>query len=224
MGYLNNSSIVVEAKLTKKGRELLARGRNEFQITHFALADDEVDYSLWNSDHPNGTSYYGYAIEHMPLVEAIPDETQVMKYKLVTLPKRTVRIPQISVGQTSFTLTNGESITITPTTINLDGGNSTFGYTAILSDSDVATFVGITPTPAQISGNDTAPTNATFVSDSEAAQSLTVTGLAFTLKAKGSTLVQRKAILTIFGNETGGRATVSITVRRITTGQQTITE
>ena len=52
MGYLDNSTITVDAILTKKGRELLARGRNEFQISQFALADDEVDYDLYNSEHP----------------------------------------------------------------------------------------------------------------------------------------------------------------------------
>ena len=46
MGYLDNSSITVDAILTKKGREVLARGRNEFNITQFALSDDEVDYDL----------------------------------------------------------------------------------------------------------------------------------------------------------------------------------
>ena len=62
MGYLDNSSITVDAILTKKGRELLARGRDEFQITHFALADDEVDYDLYNTEHPLGTAFYGAAI------------------------------------------------------------------------------------------------------------------------------------------------------------------
>jgi hypothetical protein len=62
MGYLNNNQITVDAILTRRGRELLARGRNEFQITHFALADDEIDYSLWNTDHPLGTAYYGITL------------------------------------------------------------------------------------------------------------------------------------------------------------------
>jgi hypothetical protein len=218
MGYLNNNQITVDAILTRRGRELLARGRNEFQITHFALADDEIDYSLWNTDHPLGTAYYGITLENMPLTEAVVDETQMMKYKLVTLPKRTVRIPIISVGQTAVTLTNGEEITISPRTINFEGGNTTFGYTATLSDSDVASFVGVTRTPAQNNGQDVAPSTPRIITDTEAAQAISVTGLAFTLKAKGSTLNQRKATLSIVGNETGGRVSISITVNRITTG------
>ena len=102
MGYLNNSTITVDAILTKKGRELLARGRDEFKITQFALADDEVDYDLYNPDHPLGNAYYGAAIENMPIVEALADETQMLKYKLVTLPKGTARIPVVSVGQTTI--------------------------------------------------------------------------------------------------------------------------
>ena len=217
MGYLNNNQITVDAILTRRGRELLARGRNEFQITHFALADDEIDYSLWNTDHPLGTAYYGITLENMSLTEAVVDETQMMKYKLVTLPKRTVRIPIISVGQTAVTLTNGEEITISPRTINFEGGNTTFGYTATLSDSDVASFVGVTRTPAQNNGQDVAPSTPRVITDTEAAQAISVTGLAFTLKAKGSTLNQRKATLSIVGNETGGRVSISITVNRITT-------
>lgn len=218
MGYLNNNQITVDAILTRRGRELLARGRNEFQITHFALADDEIDYSLWNTDHPLGTAYYGITLENMPLTEAVVDETQMMKYKLVTLPKRTVRIPIISVGQTAVTLTNGEEITISPRTINFEGGNTTFGYTATLSDSDVASFVGVTRTPAQNNGQDAAASTPRTITDTEAAQSISVTGLSFTLKAKGSTLNQRKATLSIVGNETGGRVSISLTVNRITTG------
>ena len=79
MGYLNKSVVTVDAILTKKGRELLARGDGSFKITQFALSDDEIDYTLYNPDHPSGSAYYGEAIEQMPLLEAFPDETQILK-------------------------------------------------------------------------------------------------------------------------------------------------
>ena len=91
MGFLDNTTTTVDAILTKKGRELLARGQNEFNITKYALADDEVDYNLWDTSHPNGTNFYGAVIENMPLLEATPDENQIMRYKLVTLPKNTAK-------------------------------------------------------------------------------------------------------------------------------------
>jgi hypothetical protein len=111
MGYLDNSSVIVDAILTKKGRELLAKGNNQFNITKFALADDEVDYSLYNPAHPLGTDYYGIAIENLPMLEASPDETTTMRYKLVTLPKGTPRIPQITIPGGAITL-NGLKISI----------------------------------------------------------------------------------------------------------------
>jgi hypothetical protein len=93
MGYLSNQSITVDAILTKKGRELLARGDGSFKITQFALSDDEIDYTLYNPNHPSGSAFYGEAIQNMPLLEAFPDETQIMKYKLVTLPRGTSKMP-----------------------------------------------------------------------------------------------------------------------------------
>ena len=69
MGYLDNTSITVDAILTKKGRELLARNDGSFRITQFALGDDEIDYTLFNENHPNGTQYAAEAIENMPLLK-----------------------------------------------------------------------------------------------------------------------------------------------------------
>jgi len=216
MGYIQGTGVVVDAILTRRGRELLARGRNEFNITHFALADDEVDYSLWNSDHPLGTAYYGVVIENMPVTEAVPDETQNMKYKLVTLPRKTVRIPTVSVPQTSFTLTAGQSVTITPQTTNYTQGNTTFGYTFVLADSDVCSMYVDQIAPGQVysgTGNITpAP-----LSESELGQAVTLAGKSVVLTANLLSLAAKSTTLTIYGNETGGRTVVNITVRKVTT-------
>jgi len=211
MGYLNNSTITVDAILTKKGRELLARGRDEFKITQFALADDEVDYDLYNPDHPLGTAYYGAAIENMPVLEALPDETQMLKYKLVTLPKGTANIPVVSIGQTSVSLENNQSYAILPQTVNFQGGNRTFGYTAILSDSDAGTLTATVAAP----NVNAAASSPQFIGDSEAAQSVTVTGLEFQFVAKPQLLADKTATILIIGNETGGRATLNVTVNKV---------
>ena len=211
MGYLNNSTITIDAILTKKGRELLARGRDEFKITQFALSDDEVDYDLYNSEHPLGTAYYGAAIENMPIIEALPDETQMMKYKLVTLPKGTARIPVVRVASTNITLESNESTILSPSTVNFQGGNRQFGYTAILSDSDVAEIRATQSAP----GAGGAPTVAQFIGDSEAAQSVTVSGLQFELVAKQQLIADATATILIIGNETGGRTTITVNVKRL---------
>jgi hypothetical protein len=126
MGYLNNSTVTVDAILTKKGRELLARNNGSFQITQFALSDDEIDYTLYNPNHPSGSAFYGEAIEAMPVLEAFPDETQIMKYKLVTLPRGTAKLPIINIGYSNISLRQGASLAITPQTLNYLGASATF--------------------------------------------------------------------------------------------------
>jgi len=137
MAILNPVTVTVDAILTKKGRELLARNDGSFQITQFALADDEIDYTLYNPTHPSGSAFYGEAIENMPAIQAFPDDTQIMRYKLVTLPRGTSRLPVISLGYNSITLKQGASLTITPQTLNYLGATSTFeanGYITTISD------------------------------------------------------------------------------------------
>ena len=213
MGYLDNSSVTVDAILTLKGRELLAKGGDAFKITQFAVGDDEVDYSLWNPDHPLGSDYYGVIIENMPITEAVPDETQALKYKLVTLPKQTTNIPVINVGNTSITLAApGNTSTIAPNTSNFQGGNSNLGYTAILSDSSVA---DIQVTRAL--QNAVLPTAPRFIGDNEDAQSVAVAGFEFRVIAKTQLLQDKTATITIIGNETGGSVTINLTVKQATT-------
>jgi len=216
MAYLNNSGgILVDAILTRKGRELLAKGNGNFNITQFCLADDEIDYSLWNADHPLGTNYYGIVIENMPITEAVPDETQNMKSKLVTLPRRTSRIPVVALSQTSYTLTAGQSVTLTPQTTNYTDGNSTFGYTFVLADSDVCSAYIDQIAPGQQyqgQGNFTPGSQ----SESEIGQAITLVGKSIVLTANMLSLAARSTTLTIIGNETGGRVVANITVQKVT--------
>jgi len=147
MGYLNNSVITVDAILTKKGREALAKNDGSFRITQFALSDDEIDYTQYNPNHPSGSSYYGEAIDNMPLLEAFPDDQQIMKYKLVTLPRGTAKLPVLDLGYTAITLKQGAQLSITPQTLNyLDNAQSfeTSGYSATIADVRVlSTFNGV---------------------------------------------------------------------------------
>jgi hypothetical protein len=237
MGYLDNTTVTVDAILTNKGRQILASG-GKLNIVKFALSDDEVDYDLWNPAHSLGTNYYGAVIENMPVLEALPDETQMLRYKLITLPKDVIGIPVISVAPSSITLTSlKQSVTVTPNTLNLAGGNDAAGYTAILSDDTIATLE-VAPDGAVNNGSsgdrgisgrisntiiNTANANeamtATSFMDDEvtgittAGKTITKTGTKFIIKAKpqAGTAV-RRALLTIVGNETGGFKTVSITI------------
>jgi len=204
MGYLDNSSITVDAILTKKGRELLAKGRDFFVISQFALADDEVDYELWNPAHPLGSDYYGIIIENMPIVEAVTDESYNLKYKLLTLPKNTIRIPIIIPNPTSITLEEGgNQQTVTITTKN--GGNNTLGYTVTLLNSDAASIVG----DGRGIANNTDPVGA-----NEDRRSITIScNSQFTITTKVlADNVDISTKLIVVGNETGGREEIELTV------------
>ena len=83
MGFLqgDTNNIILDAVLTDTGRARLARADGSFQITKFALGDDEINYGSYNKNHPSGSAYYGEAIDNMPLLEAFPQENQMMKYQ-----------------------------------------------------------------------------------------------------------------------------------------------
>lgn len=210
MGFLDNTSITVDAILTKKGRELLARGQNEFRITKFALADDEIDYDLWNPNHSLGSDYYGIVIENMPLTEALPDETQAMKSRLLTLDNNTTtRIPTVQVDKQSITLNTGQAAVIQASTFGMNMANSTFGYSAILSDSSVAL---ITPAAGQEITSNILPTVPSISANAEATSIASLSKGAFRIVGKQLSK-DKTATITLIGNETGGSTTVSITVK-----------
>ncbi len=218
MSILNNVYVTTDAILTKKGRELMARNDGSFQITQFALADDEVDYTLYNPTHPSGSAFYGEAIEAMPVIEAFPDENQIMRYKLVTLPRGTSKLPVLSLGYNTIVLKQGASITINPQTLNYLGSTSTFeanGYIITVSDIRLlSTFAGIgitTTTPA----SDLNTTSGTKLSKSEIGTSFTLTGTTINTLF-GTTLTQLTTTITAIGRDSGARLTIPLIILKNT--------
>jgi hypothetical protein len=217
MAYLNNSVVTVDAILTTKGRELLAKSDGSFRITQFALADDEIDYTLYNPTHPSGSAYYGEAINNMPLLEAFPQETQIMKYKLTTLPRGTSKIPVLNLGYSSITLKQGSSLAITPQTLNYLGGNQTYentGYTATISDVRLLnSFNGVGINTPAVQALNTTTTLGTNVSKTVIGTTINLT--ATTVNTLFSTNTQIQATLTVVGNDSGARITIPITVTQV---------
>jgi hypothetical protein len=216
MGYLNNTIVTVDAILTTKGRQLMAQNDGTFRITQFALADDEIDYTLYNPNHPSGSAYYGEAIDNMPLLEAFPQENQTMKYKLVTLPRGTAKLPILDLGYTAIVIKQGASLAITPQTLNYLGGNTfeTSGYTATIGDvRTMQTFEGVgINTPAATALN-TTTTLGTSVSK-------TVVGTTINLRATTvNTLFGTNAALyttlTVVGRDSGARLSIPVTVTKV---------
>jgi|TARA_R110000764_G_scaffold4726_1_gene19234 hypothetical protein len=213
MGYLDNTSITVDAILTKRGRELLARGDGSFNITQFALADDEIDYTLFNENHPNGSQFFGEAIENMPLLEAIPDENNIMIHKLVTLPRGTTKMPIVTANVSKIQLSLGASTSVNPNTLNFQGlANVTEpgGYLATIADRRLlVAFEGI--------GGATATTTARPFSNS--ALSETIRGTSFSLTAINSTTLfgtntKLLTTLTIEGVDSGARVTIPVEITK----------
>ena len=213
MGYLDNTSITVDAILTKRGRELLARGDGSFRITQFALADDEVDYTLFNENHPNGSQYFGEAIENMPLLEAIPDENNIMIHKLVTLPRGTTKLPIVTANVSKIQLSLGATTSVNPNTLNFQGlANVTEpgGYLATIADRRLlVAFEGV--------GSAAAATTARPFSNS--ALSETIRGTSFSLTAINSTTLfgtneKLLTTLTIEGVDSGARVTIPVEITK----------
>lgn len=208
MAYVDNTTITVDAVLTKRGRELLAQTGN-LNITSFALADDEIDYGLYNPNHPQGSAYYDLAIRNTPVFQPLSDETQSMKYKLVTLAQGVTSIPVISLNIQSIDIQkDSKSDNIISPTTN-PAYNLTLGYTAIISNKKVGTLI----VDQANSINSVSSTVPTFASDLVTTTSQVVVGNRFKFIPNTSLTVTTSTSITVIGNESGGSVTIPVTVR-----------
>jgi hypothetical protein len=216
MGYLNNQIVTIDAILTRKGRELLARNDGSFRITQFALADDEIDYTLYNPTNASGSSFYGQAIENMPLLEAIPDETQSMKYLLTTLPRGTSKMPILNLGYTSVILRQGASLSITPQTLNYLGGSNVYeasGYNFTIGDvRTMSVFTGVGINTDQSTSLNSTTTLGTNVSKTVIGTSLNMS--ATTINTLFGNQTQLQTTLTVVGRDSGARVSIPITITK----------
>jgi hypothetical protein len=219
MGYLNNTVVTVDAILTDVGRQLLAQQNGQFRITQFALADDEIDYTLYNPNHPSGSAFYGQAIDNMPLLEAFPQATQTMKYKLVTLPRGTAKMPILDIGYPAIVIKQGVSLAISPETLNYLGGNTieSAGYTATISDVRLfSTFEGVgINTPSVTALNLANQTTTLGTSVSRTVVGTTINLRATTINTLFGSNTQLQATLTVEGRDSGARVTIPVTVTKV---------
>jgi hypothetical protein len=156
----------------------------------------------------------------MPLMEAFPDDTQIMLYKLVTLPRGTARLPVINVGYNSISLRQGASLTITPQTLNYLGATSTFeanGYIVTVSDSRLLSSfagTGITVTTSGITDLNT--TSGAVLSTSQVGTSFTLTGTTINTLF-GTSLSTLTTTLTVIGRDSGARITIPLNIQKVAT-------
>lgn len=205
MSFISNNTVTIQAILTNKGRQLLA-SNGSLNITAFALSDDEIDYTLYQPNHPLGSSYFDAAIVATPVMEPFSDETQVLKYKLVTLAPGVTTIPVISLGQSNISVNStykGQTVIIPTTNPSY---NTTLGYTAILANKGLGTIIG------QGLSSTTQATIPTFLGDISSNISQVATGFTFTFTPNTALINTASTTLTIVGNESGGSITIPITV------------
>lgn len=203
MAYLDNTEITVDAILTKKGREKLAAGQS-LNITKFALGDDEIDYDLYDPAHPKGSAYYDASIRAIPITEATPDESQVLRYKLVTLPKGTTSIPTVKLGVTAISVLQRDGrVDLSPTTNG--ASNSLGGYTIILADKRAGQLV--VKTSATQAG-----TTPIFLGEGITSTAQVVSGMDFSFIPNSRLTSTVKTTITVYGNDTGGTETIPVTV------------
>jgi len=209
MGYLSNTVVTVDAILTKKGRELLARGDGSFKITQFA--------TLYNPNHVSGSAYYGEAIEAMPLLEAFPDENQIMKYKLATLPRGTAKLPVLDIGFSAIILKQGASLAITPQTLNYLSSTNAFeagGYVATIADARTLNiFNGVGINTAEAITLNSTTTLGTNVSKTVIGTSINLT--ATTVNTLFGTNTTMQTTITVVGRDSGARLTIPVTITKV---------
>jgi hypothetical protein len=214
MGYLDNTSITVDAILTKRGRELLSQGGlGAFNITQFAFGDDEIDYTLFNEDHPNGSQYSGEAIENMPLLEAFPSEGNIMIHRLITLNSGTSKLPIITANIPKISLNLGASFTIMPSTLNFNdvsAQSEPSGYLYTIADRRLlSNFGGM--------GTSTTTAKTAFSQTMPGGTSMSLTALNSTSLFGSNTKLL--TTLTIEGRDTGARITIPVEISKIQIGQ-----
>jgi len=216
MGVLDNTTITVDAILTKKGRELLAQGEGKFKITKFALADDEIDYGLYDVTHPNGSNFYGAAIEGMNLLEAIPNQNLAVKYFLTNNPSQ-------ETGTAPYLVTNGPD-SIVATTIGVWTPN-TENYASELYEftlsstqyATIATAGGGARTDAQQQSDAGAGLGQGYGGPTTSTSATSTTGTSITIKCKAASILgaqDRQVSLQIRGVDSGTTQTKLINLLR----------
>ena len=132
MGFLDNSGdIILDAVLTDLGRKRLAEGNGRFNISKFALGDDEIDYSLYDKNNSSGSAYYDINILQTPVLEAFTNNMSSMKSRLLSYSRNDLLyLPVILTnttagGQPFYTGLNSYVVLVDQTTVNTVAGEGT---------------------------------------------------------------------------------------------------
>jgi len=202
MAHLDNSTITVDAILTKQGRKLLAEG-GSIDVKYFCLTDTGIDYNLWNVDHPSGSAYYGEAIESLPNLEALPQSEYFMRNKLMTLNKNVVALPVISgIADHSF----GATFNLHTFTPVLSNATEAQGFYMIVPDDTLVSVTGAKK--IDIAGN-----ALTFINEQDIPNATMYKGTSFKVTPK--TVTSTRTMSLVFVSVSFGTwATADVTINK----------
>lgn len=145
MAFLDNSGdIILDAVLTELGRKKLAQGNGNFKITKFSLADDEIDYRLFNIADPSGSAYYDLNINLTPVLEPNTNSNSGLQYKLRTYANpNLLYLPVLKLNQSE----NIDSITKSKLNPTLNA------FAVLVNDTAISTYgTGLTSDQGIIDG------------------------------------------------------------------------
>ena len=141
MSFLDNSGdIILDAVLTDFGRQQLAKHR--FRISHFSFGDEEIDYSTYNPNHPQGSAYYDLEILQTPILEAFTNNQSLMKSRLLTLSRNDILFLPIMKVNSKYASCKFDSVT---KGFNLIADTTTFsGDNKFTAASETGILHGVT--------------------------------------------------------------------------------
>ena len=213
MGYLDNSTVTVDAILTKQGRKLLAQD-NPLNISYFTLNDTGVDYTTWNPDHASGSAYYGEAIESLPNVEALPNAAFFMlRNTLVSYEKGIDAVPGLKkMDDYDF----GNDTDCKSYTAEMIGGyNVQMGYVVLIPDTSVVTVNG--SSGESISGNLLQYINNQNINDAGVVTLSRGTGVGYTFNVCPGVQTEDATLTTtlvVVNMDTGAYTSFNVTIKQ----------
>ena len=210
MAFLDNTTITVDAIITNRGRELLAQNGN-LNITSFALADDEIDYTLYK----NGSlsAFNDMALRNTPIMEPLTDETQMLKFKLVTLNQGATTIPVVTISQPNIVVPYNYTGNILISPVTNPSYDLQDGYTLILGNKNVGTLVVQQANASNVQSNIIPST----IGNVNTVSSQVIVGNTFQFIPNQSLSVTTTTNLTIVGNDSGASTSIEITITVPTT-------
>lgn len=135
MAFLDNSGdIILDAVLTDTGRYRLAKGDGSFRITKFALGDDEINYKLYDKNNESGSAYYDLEIMQTPILEAFTNNTSMLQYKLLSIPRTNLLyLPELKINSNTaldssvVAANQGYAVAVTQATVTQMQDNGPLG-------------------------------------------------------------------------------------------------